>query len=278
MQQIIPENILDYIAQNEADIVQYFGKIRNGKTYIATADILDLLNHGHVVYANWRVRWEGRDERTELWARILGALGLKRTFRVYPKSNFYYLPVDENFFDTFARLTDCYVFLDEGHIAFNSYEMTKMALSKQASILHTGHFDRAIRIISQRPTAIHVVMRANVNTFVQCEKTFQMFGFIRFKKTIYEELNPQESVDLQQPSAEIKYWGRRKIFEAYDTKYLRGDTPPSQINNTELWSLTWRERIKNLFTKQNKREKIESIWGDGDHAKIVGANILKQTQ
>jgi len=242
-------NILDFIPANEADIIQYFGKIRNGKTYIATSDILRLLDNGGVVYANWRVEWNGRDERTELWAKILGALGIKKHFKVFPKENFHYLPVNEEFFDKFAKLTDCTVFLDEGHIAFNSYEMTRMKLDKQASILHTGHFDRAIRIISQRPTAIHVVMRANVNMFYKCEKTFQFFKWVKFTRTAYEEITSDESVDLDMPSWSDSYWGKARVFNAYDTKYLRGDTPPSQQNLGEVWFVPWKESIKKLFKK-----------------------------
>jgi len=241
MEQLKVNSILEYLPANEADILQYFGKIRNGKTYIATADILDLLNAGHVVYANWRVQWEGRDERTEWFARLLGRLGLKKRFYVYPKENFRYLPVDESFFDKFAMLTDCVIFLDEGHIAFNSYEMTKMALGKQASILHTGHFDRAIRIISQRPTAIHVVMRANVNVFIECEKIFSFLGINIFRKTEYEEMTAQESVDRELPGKSRLYFGSKRIYNAYDTKYLRGDTPASQQNGTQIWLIAFKE-------------------------------------
>jgi len=250
MEQIKPSNILDILPRSEADIVQYFGKIRNGKTYIATADILDLLNQGQVVYANWRVKWNGRDTRNELWAKILGTLGLKKTFLVFPKENFHYLPVDAKFFETFAKLTDCYVFLDEGHVAFNSYEMTRMDIGKQASILHTGHFDRAIRIISQRATNIHVQMRANVNVFYKCEKLWQFGKLIRFRKTAYEEMNGDETVDLEQPLFEQKYWGKQRVFEAYDTKYLRGNTPASQTNATQIWHIGWREWITKFWLKK----------------------------
>lgn len=238
---------LALIPQNEADILQIFGKIRSGKTYVATADILKHLKRGDVVYANWRVQFDGYDERNSWWCRFKGVLGLKKHFFVFGKENFRYLPVDENFFDTFARLTDCVVYLDEGHIAFNSYEMTKMKLDKQASILHTGHFNRAIRIVSQRPTAIHVVMRANVNVFVQVEKVFQFRKFILFRKTEYEEMTNSESVDLEQPSRSSLYWGRKKVFSAYDSKYLRGNTPTSQENYVSVWYLTWFDSLRNFI-------------------------------
>jgi len=200
-------NILDFVGNNEADILQYFGKIRNGKTYIATADIIELLNSGVVVYANWKVKWNGYDERDHLWPKLLGLLKLKKYFYKYPKENFHYLPLtsqedwqklygNKNFTDIFGTLTSCAVFLDEGHLVFNSYEMTKLATEKLASILHTGHFDRGIRIISQRPTAIHVAMRANVNIFYECEKVLNLLGINIFRKTTYEEMTNTESVDI----------------------------------------------------------------------------------
>lgn len=272
MQQLENINILDYLPMNEADIVQYFGKIRNGKTYIATSDIIELLNSGQVVYANWRINWQGRDQREEWFMRLLGKLGLKKHFYVYPKENLKYLPVDENFFETFSKLTDCYVFLDEGHIAFNSYEMTRMQLGKQASILHTGHFDRAIRIISQRPTAIHVVMRANVNVFVECEKIFSTLGINIFRKTEYEEMTGDESVDRERPGRSKLYLGSRKIYEAYDTKYLRGNMPASQTNKTKIYKTKikdWWKKYENNTDHDSRRNTLS------DNIKLENNTIKK---
>jgi len=249
MEQIRVQNILEWLPVGEADIVQYFGKIRNGKTYIATSDILDLLNQGHVVYANWRLKWNGRDERKELIPRIFGFLGLKKTFFVYPKENLKFLPIDEKFFDTFAKITNAYVFLDEGHLVFNSYEMTNMKIDKQSAILFTGHFDRSIRIISQRPNNVHVQMRANVNVFVQCEKVFSFFGLVLFRKTFYEDMIG-ETVDLDKPAASKLYRGQKKIYSAYSTKYLRGSTPESQQNLAEMWYWKWWEQIASLFKRK----------------------------
>lgn len=256
----IAEEIFDFLPVGEADIVQYFGKIRSGKTYLATRDAINLLNSGVVVYANWKINWPGFDERENFWCRLQGLFGLKKDFFVFPKENFHYLPLTDEeewaklygtktFHQIFAKLTDCMVFLDEGHIVFDSYQMTRMPLEQRASILHTGHFNRGIRIISQRPTAIHVTMRGNVNYFYRCEKILDFLGITRFKRTLYEDLTNDESVDLDNPTEEKFYWGRRKFFEMYDTKYLRGNTPPSQKNLTEIWSLSWREILKSFIQK-----------------------------
>lgn len=245
----IVRTVLEILPMNEADIQQYFGKIRNGKTYIATSDILKLLKKGNVVYANWQINWEGYREFDNIFYRILGFFGLKTEFKQYPKENLKYLPITQGFYDKFSKLTDCYVFLDEGHLAFDSYLMTKMDLDRRASILHTGHFNRAIRIISQRPTNIHVQMRANVNMFIQCEKILDILNIRIFRKTFYEEMTNQESVDLEQPSGSSLYFGSKRIYNAYDSKYLRGDTPKSQDNVLLIETVPWREQVKKVFRK-----------------------------
>lgn len=248
------KEIIDYLLQTEADIKLYFGKIRNGKTYIATADIIKLLNQGHVVYCNWKVQWQGYNQWENWFYRFLGLIGLKKTFVSYPKENLHYLPIDSQFYSKFEKLTDCDVFLDEGHMAFDSYLATKMELGRRVAILGTGHFNRSIRIISQRPTNIHVQMRGNVNIFVQCEKVWS-FGINIFRKTFYEEMTPQETVDLEQPGPSRLYIGRRKIYEAYDSKYLRGDLPPSQNNLRYETKRSWFEQLKQI----GKHEKQDAL-------------------
>ena len=47
----------------EGQLAFYHGRVRNGKTYSATADILELLRRGEVVWANWKIDFSGFDER-----------------------------------------------------------------------------------------------------------------------------------------------------------------------------------------------------------------------
>jgi len=72
-------------------------------------------------------------------------------------------------------------------------------------------------------------MRANVNVFYKCERLWTIGPFIRFKRTEYQDLL-NESVD-EDPEKVISvkyYMGKNAVFNAYDTKYLRGDISPSQ--------------------------------------------------
>jgi len=249
----------NFFPAQEGEIDQYFGKIRNGKTYIATSDAYKDLRKGRIVYANWKIQWKGYDERTSRWWLFWGAIGIKKLYKKFPKENFHYLPVDANFFSVFETLTDCIVYLDEGHIAFDSYEMAKMDIGRRAAVLHTGHYDRTIKIISQRPTAIHVTLRANVNRFYQCVKIIDLkkIPLLRkilppvrlFKRVEYQETTGAETVDLNMPEGAKFYWGKKKVYELYDTKYMRGDTPDSQPNYAEMFKMGTREALKGLFTK-----------------------------
>jgi len=157
----------DLFEAEEGAIVQYYGRIGNGKTYNATADIIQDLKQGLVVYANWKLDLGhiSFDQKDSKFYTFLGLIGIKKRFYKFLPENLHYLPIDDNFMHVFADLTDCKVYLDEGHLIFDSYQMTKLSMEKRASILHTRHFNRTIAIISQRPTAVHVSSRANVNIF-----------------------------------------------------------------------------------------------------------------
>jgi len=62
MQEVTSE-IYNLFAPVEGLNAVYYGKVRNGKTYAATADIIELLQRGEIVYANWNISFEGFDER-----------------------------------------------------------------------------------------------------------------------------------------------------------------------------------------------------------------------
>ncbi len=238
--QISEVDLLNLFPPNDGMISQYYGRIGSGKTYAATSDVLDLLNKGQVVYTNWKMRYEGYDQRKSVyWVFLSIIFPWRRKFFVFPKDNLRFLDVDKDFHDKFAKLTDCHVFLDEGHVVFDSYEMARMNIERRKSVLHTRHFNRSIHIISQRPTAIHVAMRANVNVFYKCEKVMQ-WPFVRFRRTEYQDmLNESVDEDEEKICGIKRYWGKKRVFEAYDTKYLRGDIKPSQTVHVEGWKISY---------------------------------------
>jgi len=238
--------LLNLFPPSAGEITQRYGRIGSGKTYGATVDVLDELSRGHVVYVNWHFNFEGFDQRQSL-LYIVGSLLFPwhNRFYKFPKENLKYIEIDEHFIDKFAELTDCSVYLDEGHVVFDSYEMAKMSMKKRTAVLHTRHFDRSINIISQRPTAIHVMMRANVNRFYKYECLFKS-PFILFRRTEYQDMT-DETVDEEQPLSTKLYIGKKRIFNMYNSKYLRGNLPPSQKVAFEAYDLNYWQRIEALF-------------------------------
>jgi len=243
--------LLDLFPADEGTIDQIFGRVGNGKTYAATADILRRLRRGEVVYCNWEIDFPGYDQRQSLLYTFLGVLGFKREFYNFSKENLRKIELDEQFIEHFELLTDCAVYLDEGHVIFDSYEHAKFSLRKRKAILHTRHFNRTIVIISQRPTAVHVSARANVNRFFKVEKILSLPSFIQrripfpiilFRKTEYQDM-VNETVDEEQPLSTRFYWGSTRVLRAYNSKYLRGGVPVSQKVHFEAYRASYGDRL-----------------------------------
>lgn len=232
----------------DGEITLRYGRIGQGKTYGATMDILDDLKRGKVVYCNWKMNFEGIDQRQDMLF-ILGGLLFPwvKNYYVFPKENLKYIQIDDNFVNNFSKLTDCTVYLDEGHVMFDSYEMAKMNMQKRTAVLHTRHFNRAINIISQRPTAIHVTMRANVNRFYKYDKIIS-WPFLLFRRTEYQDMT-SETVDEEKPLSTKFYIGKKQIYNMYDSKYLRGNLPASQEVQFELYTLNYFDKLRLLWRK-----------------------------
>ena len=239
-------DLVDLFPPSEGQISQYYGRIGQGKTYAGTSDVLELLRKGEVVYVNWPINYNGFDERKDISYVIMSLiLPWKKRFFNFPKENLKFLPIDEHFHEKLQSITDAHVFLDEGHVVFDSYEMAKLDIKKRMSILHTRHFNRSIHIISQRPTAIHVVMRANVNVFYKCEKILHWGSLIIFRRTEFQDMTG-ETVDEGQPLGAKYYFGKRSVMNAYDSQYLRGDMKSSQKLFVNAFDFDYRQRMAML--------------------------------
>lgn len=238
--------LLNLFEPQAGEITQRFGRIGSGKTYGATVDVLDELARGHVVYVNWKFNFNGYDQRESLFHVFASLLfPWKKRFYNFPKDNLKYIEIDEQFIDKFSLLTDCSVYLDEGHVVFDSYEMAKMSMKKRTAVLHTRHFDRSINIISQRPTAVHVTMRANVNRFYKYEKLMST-PFLIFRRTEYQDMI-DETVDEEKPLSVKLYLGKKRIYSMYDSKYLRGNLQSSQTVKFEAYDIPYYKRVSRFF-------------------------------
>ena len=270
--------ILDLVGVQAGFLAQIYGKIKHGKSYAACLLAIQTANKGQVVYINFPVKWDGYDERKLFRYRILGLLGLKRYYKYYPASNMKFCDLSDldnvkvegvatgkNFYDWFASLTSCTCFLDEGHIYYDSYVALKMDMNKRLAILETAHYDRSVYVISQRAGAIHAVLRGNINIFYKIEKTYQgMFGThfrrVEFQETGADEKPNEERETIVNPETGKKsygdylfsesivtYWGRKKVYRLYNSKYRRLGAKESQPNNAQIYRITWRDSVKALL-------------------------------
>lgn len=269
--------ILELIPPNQGELDQYYGRIKNGKTYGVICDAIELLNSGQVVYINEPFIWNGYDERKLFLPKLRGLFGTQKTYTVYPKENLHICDLTDlenirvdgkpkgNFYDWFRTLTSCTIILDEGHIYYDSYMALKMKIQDRVAILDTGHYDRTIWIVSQRASAIHAVLRGNVNRFFKFEKSSFLLFWTRFTKTEFQDtgadekpneereiiINPEtgekEYGDYLYAVSSETYIGRKKIYAAYNSKFRRGSIPESQTNAIEIYRLDWKDAVHNFF-------------------------------
>jgi len=228
------------LPRQEHGIYAYYGRIGQGKTYAMTADVIEALKQGRVVYTNYPIDWQGYDQRESLLWLFLGILGIKRKYIKFRPENLHRIEIDEDFHDTLAGLTDCIVALDEGYVVMDSYEMAKMSMKKRKNVLHTRHFDRSIWYTTQRTNAVHVTLRSQTNVFYKVQKLFS-WPFVVFRRQEFD-LSSDDSVNERDPLSTKLYLGKPYIFNAYNTKYLRYGARASQENSYEMFLVPYLQR------------------------------------
>jgi len=270
------QELIDLFEPDEGSINMYYGRIGNGKTYSATADILDLLSQGRVVYANWHINYGGFDERESFWHIFYYTLFFwKKRFFKFPKENLHYFSPDDVDIDFLSGLTDCDVFIDEGQWIFDSYEGTNFTKKKRKLILHTRHLNRSLNIISQRTQAIQVSARGQVNRFFRCTKKMS-FPFLIFKREEFQDMVGQDVNENTDPISTKVYFANSKVLDAYDSKYLRAGIPKSQEVYFEAYDLDFATRfwallsmLKNFLSFQRKEVSVRSTGSNlGEIAKM----------
>jgi len=245
---LVKDDLLDVFEASEGSINMYYGLIGNGKTYAATSDILDLLRQGKVVYANWHIHVDDFDDRKSFWMLFFNTLLFRKIFyRIPCQTNLHYFDPDSfnstgELVEWLSGLNDCHIFFDEGQDMFDSYEGTRFSKSKRRLILHTRHYHRTLNIISQRPTAIQVSARGNVNRFYKCVK-LASWPWIRFARFEFQEMTGETVDENVEPISCKTYWGSNRVFKAYNTDYLAQGIAKSQVVNFEAFSLTLREKL-----------------------------------
>lgn len=254
--------LVDVFQAQEGEVQSYSGGIGQGKTYGATRRAIKDLLKGRVVYTNWHIELDDftGDQRKSLPHLIWNTLFFRsRFYNIDIKKNWHYFDLDEqktwvigdtkynDLVDFVANLTDCTVYLDEGQDLFDSYEGTKMSKNKRKSITRTRHLRKTLVVISQRPQAIAVTARANVNVFYKHVKTMT-WPFVHFKVYATEEIDAQNMPewDLEKDKPVETYFGQKKILNAYNSWYLRKGLKKSQDVHYEAYDLGFIDRLKGI--------------------------------
>jgi len=240
------EDILKSFLPVEGQVAFYYGRIRNGKTYAATADILDLLRSGEVVYANWQVDFSGFDERDSFKVALVRLFFGKRYFYRYLGDNFHYFDPDNVPLETLSRLVNAHIFVDEGQWLFNSHASARSndpeQLLKRRMILHNGHYCRSLNFISQRPMNVFKDMRSQINVWYKCEKVLS-YPWLVFRRTTYEDMK-DDMPDEGQEKAPVKlYFARKSILQSYSTHAMRGADAIDSKVVYEVYEATFWERL-----------------------------------
>lgn len=249
---VFKEDLIDVFSASEGSINMYYGLIGNGKTYNATSDILDLLVQGKVVYCNWHIEVEDFDDRLSFLMIIKNILLFRKRFYKIPcKENLHYFDPEQfnstsDLVEWLSSLNDCHIFFDEGQDMFDSYEGTKFSKAKRRLILHTRHYHRTLNIISQRPTAIQVSARGNVNRFYKCVK-IATWPWVRFARYEFQEMSGETVDETVDPISIKKYWASSRVFRAYNTDYLAQGIPKSQEVFFEAFDLSLVEKFRALY-------------------------------
>jgi len=222
--QEITGEILNLFKPVEGQTAFYYGRIRNGKTYSATADILELLERGEVVFANWKLNLEDYDER-ERFGVAFGKFifGKKLFFKYKVKENFHYFSPDLPPHEQMAllgKLVGVHIFIDEGQWIFNSHIKNHDDETRKL-ILHNGHYCRSLNIISQRPSNVMKDMRSQINVWYKCEKKFAIGGLILFTRTAIEDM-VEDMPDEENMGRPKIYWAKKRVLRAYNTHAMRG--------------------------------------------------------
>jgi len=242
--------LLEVFDAQEGEIQSWSGSIGSGKTYGATKRaIKDLLN-GKVVYTNWHIDLEGFDaDQRNSFAHAFWNFTFfrKRFYKIDIKKNWHYYDLDSSgIVDFISNLTDCTVYADEGQDIFDSYEGTKMSKAKRKSLTRTRHLNKTLVIISQRPQAIAVTARANVNQFFRTIKKLS-WPFLYFQVLATEDIDASNMPLWDNAQVVDRYFGNKKIYNAYNSWYLRKGIPKSQEVYFEAYDLTLKQRAQLLF-------------------------------
>jgi len=238
----------------------YYGLIRNGKSYGATADIIEEVKKGRLVYASWPIKLEAFDDRKSFFMVVMNILLFrKRFYKINCPNNFHWINAEKGEVDgvpTFPPtamgyikylndLNHCSIYIDEAWRVIDSYKGTYIGDEGRNLILVTGHKYRTVNLITQRPTAVHVSARGNCARFYKFVKigTWPVPRFARYE---FQEMTGETVDETKDPISVKTYWLSKKVANAYNSHYY-GELDPLHDKDTEAYDLTLKERFIALY-------------------------------
>lgn len=252
--------LVDTFQAQEGEVQQIIGKTGNGKTYEGTRRALEYLRQGFVVYTTWELIlppvFDERDSLEHLIFKTL--LFKKRFYRFDFTQNWHHLDIDRpDLIEFVASLTDCIVFMDEGQDVFDA--RGGMDRPARKTITRTRHMRKTLIIISQRAQAVDVTARANVTYFYRCVKTFAWFWPFATYFKVYrsEEMDDQNYPiwEERMPNGDMwkapiwhAHFASKKIYDAYNSWYLRSGIAKSQEVHFDAFDLNVAEKFAGIFS------------------------------
>jgi len=272
------EEKVDIFPAPEGELNLYYGQIGSGKTYGATADIIEELKQGRLVYATWPIKVDDFDDRESFWMILFKTLLFRKRFYVIPRAeNFHFIDAEKGqvdgvatwnpqrpseYIDFLNTLNHCSLYLDEAWRVIDSYASTRdFGVEVRSLILVTRHKFRTINLIAQRPNSIQVTARANMNRFYKFVK-IATWPWIRFARYEFQDMTGESVDETKEPISVKTYWGSKSIFEAYNS-YFYGDLNRLHDFKFDAWDLSIKDKIIAFF-RLFKRKKIRP------HAKSQG--------
>lgn len=273
--------VVDIFEAKEGDVEHILGKTGQGKTYEATRRAFKYLREGNIVYTTWRLNLpKYEDQRENFWLVLWRLITFrKRFYRFDYVKNWHFVNLDdyldeEGVFDTdkFANFlssrTDCIFFLDEGQDVFDSHQRAgKVA---RQSITRTRHMHKKLIIVSQRAQAVDVTARGNVSLFYKCTTVKYPFLPRFFRVYVTDEIDEANNYPIwvrhdsqgeEIWKADVFYSGfaRRRIYDLYDSWYMRKNMKKSQDIHIHGFDLNFRQRFRlfwDLWTETPKKRKV----------------------
>lgn len=254
----------------------YYGLIRNGKTYGATADIWDDLKRGELVYATWPIDLTVFDDREDFfyvfWSLLLP--WRKIFYRIDRPLNFHFInaetgevdgvpmfnPTSRGYIEYLNKLNHCVLYIDEAWRVIDSYKGVNIGDDGRNLILVTGHKYRTVNLITQRPTAVHVSARGNCARFYKFVKayTIPILNIPRFIRYEFQVMAGETVDETQDPVSVKKYWLNRRIADSYNSHFY-GDLKPLHEKKADAFSLMYREKIAAMY--RIVIHKLSTVWG-----------------